>query len=510
MAKAKTKTFVLTFPLAVSSQQEDMIDKEFFKCWRIYNEIVSMSKKLFKQMSKMRQYRKLQEKIVLLYKKGEQSSSECKEISKKLAAVRKQHNFTEYDIQHLALKYKYHYEVNIHIVQVIASTVWGKWDDYIFGKGKCVHFKRFNDFATISGKSNATGIVFSFKKGIPSILYRKERIPVVVRKGDNPTSAYQKAALQHRVKFCRIKRCWVRSKWKYYVQLVLEGEPPIKPNRWIGAGKVGIDIGTQTIAYVGDSACELKVLASSARASTISMAAEVRRIQRAMDRSRRATNSDLYNADGTIKRLNRKNGHKQLRRWQYSIRYHKLLAQHRNLNRKLAAARKMLHNIMANEILACGNHIYVEDMNYKALQKRSKETKVSEKTGRIHTKKRFGSSLNRCAPAELISILEKKAMRTGGSVTKVNTLQTKASQFDHTDESYTKKKLSQRIAKLSNGDEVQRDLYSAFLLQHINETGDGYDLDTCNKDYPAFYKMYTATKEHLKASQDGTPSSIGI
>ena len=510
MAKAKTKTFVLTLPLAVSSQQVDMLNKEFLKCWRIYNEIVSMSKKLFKQMSKTRKYRKLHDKMALLYKKGEQSSIECKEISKKLAAVRKQHNFTEYDIQHLALKYKHHYEVNIHIVQVIASIVWGKWDDCLFGKGKSVHFKQFNDFATISGKSNATGIVFSFNKGIPSISYRKERIPVVVRKGNNPTSAYQKAALQHRVKFCRIKRCWVRSKWKYYVQLVLEGEPPIKPNRWIGAGKVGIDIGTQTIAYVGDSACELKVLASGARVSAMVMAAEVRRIQRAMDRSRRATNPDLYNTDGTIKRLKRKNGHKQLRRWQYSLRYHKLLAQYRDLNRKLAAVRKTLHNIMANEILACGNHIYIEDMNYKALQKRSKETKVSAKTGRIHTKKRFGGSLNRCAPAELISILEKKASRAGGSVTRVNTFKTKVSQFDHTDESYTKKKLSQRIAKLSNGDEVQRDIYSAFLLQHINETGDGYDLDACNKDYPAFYKMYATTKERLKAAQSGMPSSVGI
>ena len=510
MAKSKTSSFVLTLPLETTFEQEDYLLGEFRKCSIIYNDLVAKSKRKYTQMAKTRRYKSLYSAMVASYKTGKKPSTECKLIQKQLAQSRKEYSLTEYELHGLVKPLCKHFHVAAQIGQQIASTVWGKWDDYFFRTGHHVHFRRFEDFTSISGKSNLNGIRCFQKDGKVIIKYWDTEMLATVRKGDNATSAYQKAALQHRVKFCRIKRCWVRSKWKYYVQIVLEGEPPIKANRWIGAGKVGIDIGTQTIAYVGNSACELKVLASSARVSAMTMAAEVRRILRAMDRSRRATNPELYNADGTIKRLKRKNGHKQLRRWQYSIRYHKLLARYRDLNRKLAAARKMLHNIMANEILACGNRIYIEDMNYKALQKRSKKTKVSAKTGRIHTKKRFGGSLGRCAPAELISILERKASRAGGSVTKVNTFKTKASQFDHTDDSYTKKKLSQRIAKLSNGDEVQRDIYSAFLLQHINETGDGYDLDTCNKDYPAFYKMYAVTKECLKTSTNENPSSIGI
>ena len=44
-----------------------------------------------------------------------------------------------------------------------------------------------------------------------------------------------------------------------------------------------------------------------------------------------------------------------------------------------------------------------------------------------------------------------KAERYNGKVIKVDTFKTKASQFDHTDDSFTKKKLSQRFAKLSDG-----------------------------------------------------------
>ena len=182
----------------------------------------------------------------------------------------------------------------------------------------------------------------------------------------------------------------------------------------------------------------------------------------------------------------------------------------RNLYRKLADIRKMEHNILANELLAYGNEFVVEDMNYKALQKRSKETKVNPKTGRAHTKKRFGKSLSRCAPAKFITILTNKAVRNGGSVIKVSTFETKASQFDHTDESYTKKRLSERMAHLSSGEVVQRDLYSAFLLEHIDIESLQYNMETLNSAFPAFLEMHENTKRRLQAVGSSLPASIGF
>ena len=229
-----------------------------------------------------------------------------------------------------------------------------------------------------------------------------------------------------------------------------------------------------------------------------------------MDRSRRAMNPQYYNENGTIKRLKRKNGHRQIRHWNYSKNYYRLLYKLRDLNRKLAAVRKTEHYILANEMLTYGNEFYVEDMNYKALQKRSKKTKINPKTGRAYTKKRFGKSIGRCAPALFITILGQKASRYGGSVIKVSTFETKASQFDHTDDSYTKKKLSQRFAKLSNGTVVQRDMYSAFLLTHLDESLQGYDKEAIDKDFQQFMKLHNETKERLQNSHEWLPASVGF
>ena len=55
-------------------------------------------------------------------------------------------------------------------------------------------------------------------------------------------------------------------------------------------------------------------------------------LQQAMDRSRRATNPDNYNADGTIKSGKKK--------WHYSKRYNKLMLQLKELQRKCKAIRK--------------------------------------------------------------------------------------------------------------------------------------------------------------------------
>ena len=170
----------------------------------------------------------------------------------------------------------------------------------------------------------------------------------------------------------------------------------------------------------------------------------------------------------------------------------------------------MEHNILANELLAYGNEFVVEDMNYKALQKRSKKTKINAKTGRAHTKKRFGKSLSRCAPAKFITILTNKAVRNGGNVIKVDTFETKASQFDHTDESYTKKKLSERMAHLSSGEVVQRDLYSAFLLEYIDTESLEYNTKVLNSAFPAFLVMHENTIKRLQKDKSYLPASVGF
>lgn len=64
----------------------------------------------------------------------------------------------------------------------------------------------------------------------------------------------------------------------------------------IGNGRIGLDVGTQTLAYSSDRAVGLAELAPAIK----SIDAELHRINRAMDRSRRATDPQMFNVDGTI------------------------------------------------------------------------------------------------------------------------------------------------------------------------------------------------------------------
>ena len=574
-SKNSTPSFVLTLPMVIGLNEQDLLYKEFKKCGIIYNQLVSVTTKMWHQLRKTRKYRELMAAIA----KATPDSDEQKALFKRREKMLKEYRFSEDAFHAMVVPYAKHYAINSHIAQAVASDVWKAWSTFFFSKGKEVHYKRLDDLAAISGKNNSTGIVLrpanlttnniesakrkaqkaveeryddmygrsdpkddkkvvlpdevkpqmeaeiaaatakvktSIGKGELRIVYGDYTFPLTLRNPNTQTGWYQQEALKCGVKYCRIIRKWVGTKWKYYAQIVLEGYPPIKcdsngvAKHPVKQGRVGIDIGTQTIAFSCKDVCDLRVLAPSARAQAKSLVNEIAATLRAMNRSRRATNPKYYNPDGTIKRLKRQHGQKQRREWKYSKRYYRLRAKLRNLYRKLADIRKMEHNILANELLAHGNEFVVEDMNYKALQKRSKETKINPKTGRTHTKKRFGKSLSRCAPATFISILSKKANRYGGTVIKVSTFETKASQFDHTDESYTKKKLSERMARLRSGDIVQRDLYSAFLLEHIDTESLQYNMETLNSAFPAFLEMHENTKQRLQAVGSSLPASIGF
>lgn len=574
-SKNSTPSFVLTLPMVIGLNEQDYLNKEFKKCGIIYNQLVNATTKMWHQLRKTRKYRELMAAIA----KAAPDSNEQKALFKQREKMLKEYRFSEDAFHAMVVPYAKHYAINSHVAQSIATAVWTAWSSFFFDKGKEVHYKKLEYVSSISGKNNATGIMLrpanhttsvinsaktkaknsiekkyfaayrkpdakegeevvlpdevkaqmekeiaaatakvktSIGKGKLHITYGDYTFPVTLRNPDTQTGWYQQEALKCGVKYCRIIRKWVSTKWKYYAQIVLEGYPPIKcdnngvAKHPVKQGRVGIDIGTQTIAFSGKDVCDLRVLAPAARAQAKSLVNEIAATLRAMDRSRRATNPKYYNPDGTIKRLKRQHGQKQRREWKYSKRYYRLRAKLRNLYRKLADIRKMEHNILANELLAHGNEFVVEDMNYKALQKRSKETKINPKTGRAHTKKRFGKSLSRCAPATFISILSKKANRYGGTVIKVSTFETKASQFDHTDESYTKKKLSERMARLRNGDIVQRDLYSAFLLEHIDTESLQYNMETLNSAFPAFLEMHENTKRRLQAVGSSLPASIGF
>jgi hypothetical protein len=158
-------------------------------------------------------------------------------------------------------------------------------------------------------------------------------------------------------------------------------------------------------------------------------AAHIRRLQRKIDRSRRATNPGNYNPNGTVKKGKKK--------WNSSKTYLKICHAKASLERKLAAHRKSLHGELVNTILRTGDTIKLEKLSYKAFQKL------------------FGKSVGKRAPGMFVSHLTSKAERAG----------TKLSQTCQCGR-VAKKKLSERVHRCECGVVAQRDLYSAFLAKH--------------------------------------------
>ena len=148
-------------------------------------------------------------------------------------------------------------------------------------------------------------------------------------------------------------------------------------------------------------------------------------------------------------------------------------------------------------------------MEWPALTHRAKKTEISEKTGRYKRKKRFGKSVGNKAPASLISMLDLKLKSRGmEGVVRVPT-SVRASQYNHLSGEYHKKALSERWNHMPDGRRIQRDLYSAFLLQHINIENNTFDQNTLIRDYPQFVILHDLCVEDLRRAPK-TLASMGI
>lgn len=156
--------------------------------------------------------------------------------------------------------------------------------------------------------------------------------------------------------------------------------------------------------------------------------------------------------------------------WNKSNHYIKYQNKLKELYRRQSDVRKYQHECLANKIISLGDNIYVEKMNFQGLAKRSTKTEKN-KQGRYKRKKRFGKTIGNRAPSMLLGIIDRKLSYFGKNLIKIDTWSAKASQFNHFDGTYNKKKLSQRWNDF-NGVKVQRDMYSAFLIMNT-ETVDG-------------------------------------
>ena len=478
MKKEKTSSFVLNLPLNTTVSDNSALDKYFELSRRYYNAILG---KLLK-----RYYLMIQSKEFIKACKMSKGTERTKLF------IKIEHKFglkgTLLNKLITSLRVNEFKELGSHVTIKLQLRAEQAIDRLRFGNAKKVSFIKYGEMFSFESSDNKQGI--RFRDNI--VNFNKLQLPVIIKKND----IYAHMALQNRVKYCRIKREIIKGKYHYYVQLVIEGVPPIKINKdtgefkhYINDGVIGLDIGTQTLGICSKTDVKLLELAPEVQ----NIEDQKRILQRKMDRSRRDMNPNKYNDDGTIIKGNRD-------RWIKSNHYIKTQMELKELQRKQREIRKQSHNRLANYVLTLGNDIKVETMSYSGLQKRAKKTTINSKTGKFNKKKRYGKSLANKAPSKFLTILHNKLIWIGKGLKKINTYKVKASQYNHIEDTYIKKELNERWNDFEEF-KIQRDLYSSFLIMNVNNDLETINRNLCFEKFNEFKVLHDIEVERLRNTQ---------
>src|SRR5690242_10291861 len=337
------------------------------------------------------------------------------------------------------------------IAQTLATRAYQAANRVCLGTAKNVRFKsRGRGLDSLENKWNKSGMRFGLDPNAGEggfLIWNAEFLPARIDWRD----AVVRHGLRHPIKYARLLRRKASSPkaqgadmqgYRNYVQLILEGKPYQKPKHTAGTDVIGLDVGPSTIAIVPQQG-EAQLLPFCEELQPDAHAK--RRLQRKLDRQRRASNPQNYDEKGRVKK-----GGKRRLTWKNSKGY---LATRRRLaskERKLAAHRKSLHGRLVHQIVRCGNTIRTEKLSYKAWQKQ------------------YGKSVGRNAPGMFVEHLRRTVASTGGILSEFPTRSTKLSQYCHGCGRYVKKPLSERWHHCACGiGPVQRDLYSAWLAAHL-------------------------------------------
>ena len=476
--RAQTASFVVQTKLKLSTSVENYLEKSFRIAASAYNEALSFGLRRFKALTQNPLYQELLKK--------RRDAGAQKECDKALFELRKSYGLTEYGLStHLSQKRRMpnspYQKLNSGELQVIAAQTYKALEKVIFYqiKVRSLRFRSKYDLnVSYRNRVNTTGtrLVKSDKKGIAYRLYLHKMSTFV----DIPVKAFnrhqQESLLRsEKIKYVQIVRKTIRGKRVYILQIVCQGFPPAKVTR--GNEIVGIDPGISTVAYASNSEVALVDLVPK----NINQKEKLMKLlDRKIERSRRVNNPDCYHEDGSIK--------KGARFKQPSNRQLRLQVRRLKAYRSLSEERQKLQGQLVNRIVSQARLIKIEDLSVKGLQRRSREIRINPKTNRPFSKKRFGKSIFRAAPSAFRNTLQTRAHQLGIDFEVISPKDTKPSQYNHINQTFDKKSLSTRIYDLSeDATGVQRDLYSAFLIGHI-EKGH-YEQEQLKQDFLVFYKL---------------------
>jgi transposase len=471
--KQKTPTFLLELPLQIEAGQAKRLRAHLEAGRQLYNAVLSEGQKRLRRMKADPAWQ------------ATRALPRTRPLARRAAfsALRTQYGFSDYAFQDFAKELRVSWlaeHIDAVLAQRLATRAYQALNRVCVGKAKRVRFKsRGRGLCSIENKRNDTGLRFVLQTPQEGhagyLVWHDDQLAALINWNDPVV----KHGLDHHIKYARLIRRKASSEraagadgegCRYFVQLALEGVPYHKPRHTVGSDTIGLDLGPSTIALVarqGEASLEMlgEELAPDER--------QIRRLQRKLDRQRRAANPEHYDEQGRIKKAR-----KTRLPWKNSRGYERTRQRKAEKERKLAAHRKSLHGRKVHEIVSQANTVIVEKICYKAWQKQ------------------YGRSVELRAPGMFIALLRRTVASTGGTLIEVQTHQTKLSQFCHGCGKTVKKPLSQRwhVCECGVGP-IQRDLYSAFLAAHQDTAN---DLPSCAR----YLVPWEGAETRLRAAQE--------
>jgi hypothetical protein len=494
--QAQTPSYVISVKLHLPKQIENRLEKSFRISNSAYNEGISLGLKRFEAMKRNPYYQELLEarrlakagidNLKKAKKKTKGLVQQVKIYDKALFELRKAYGLTKFELSAYLCQQRRkddspYKQLAACEIQVIAAQTYKTLEKVLFYQIKPhkVRFRSKFDL-DVSYRNNtskqATRLVPSDKKGIAYRLHI-HKMSTFVDIPDKAFNNYQQMSLMRseKIKYVQIIRKTIRGKKVYILQIVCQGTPPSKVTN--GNEVIGIDPGISTVAFASPKETALLDLVPK---NIIQREKLIKRLDQAIERSRRVNNPECYNENGTIK--------KGVRFKHPSNRQLRLRNRKRKVYRSLSEERIKLQGQLVNRIVSQASIIKMEDLNVKGLQKRSRDIRINPKTNRPFSKKRFGKAIFRAAPSAFRTALKTRASQLGVNFEIISPKNVKPSQYNHITQTFEKKSLSTRVYDLSDDyPNVQRDLYSAFLIGHI-ENG-RYQQEQLEQDFPVFYQQ---------------------
>jgi hypothetical protein len=294
MKKSTTSSFLLELPLRVVAGQAASLHAHLEAARQLYNALLGQAMKRLRQMRADPGWQ--QARSIPRARKQERTAT--------FAALRQQYGFSEYSLHAAATHLRCSWladHVDATMAQTLASRAYQAANRVCLGRAKRVRFKsKGKGLDSVEGKRNDTGLRFRLQQGVEGnqgwLLWGADQIPALID--------WQDAAVQHglaqRIKCVRLIRRRASSPRargadscgiQYAVQLILQGHPLHKPRHAPGQGAVGLDLGPSVLAIVPQEG-EARLLLLAEEVAPDARAR--RRLQRRLERQRRANNPEHY------------------------------------------------------------------------------------------------------------------------------------------------------------------------------------------------------------------------